>query len=208
MKRVFIPLFAFALLLSAQSFADDKPAETHKSNAERLAEINDPELKKLIGENLKRAKERYANDSKKHSAEDLKAFEELYKSVTKGGIEGRTALLKLVNKFPDLDRTGCAVMQYAALCKGYERSNYWNMAQRDFSDCYFMNGVSVGALARYHLAREAFKNGDVQKGQRLLSEIKSKFPDAINGRWQRLLSEDPAKDMPQAAPKNPAKKKL
>ena len=55
-----------------------------------------------------------------------------------------------------------------------------------FSDCFYGNGVQVGAYARLYLAHHYKNKGDKEKADELFAEVKEKYPDAIDHRGNFL----------------------
>lgn len=162
----------------AQLESSTKPAVA-KANAEQ----------RLNGQRMK-ARERMRKDSSLYSRDQLREIESLYQVANKKwqSKEGKESLKKLIEKFDKANRTGCALLYLGQMSKGKEREKYLQKAIDGFGDCYYGNGVQVGAYARYYLAYYYKENGQEKKGQKLLEEIKSKYPDAINHKG-RFLSD-------------------
>lgn len=67
-----------------------------------------------------------------------------------------------------------------------ERERYFKEAITRYSDCFYGNGVQVGAFARYGLAMFYRKTGKNAEALVLLKEILRDYPDAINHQGKPL----------------------
>jgi len=134
------------------------------------------------------ARARMRQDRGKYSPEVLGEVEELYQTANKDwrSPAAVAALEKLVNEYPDLNRTGCATMYLGQMSKGPERADYLNRAMTDFADCYYGDGVNVGAYATYYLACDQWAEGNYDDAQKLIDKINADHPDAINHRGRAL----------------------
>jgi len=88
-----------------------------------------------------------AEDRKNYSTEQLREIENLYQVANKlwKTPEAKTSLKVLIEKYPKSNRTGCAVQYMGQMSSGEEKEKYLKLAIKDFSDCYYGNGVQVGA---------------------------------------------------------------
>ena len=96
--------------------------------------------------------------------------------------------MKLIKKYNKANRTGCALLYLGQMSKGEEREEYLKQAIADFSDCFYGNGVQVGAYARYYLAYHYKESGEEKKSTELFEEIGEMYPNAINHKG-RLLAD-------------------
>lgn len=134
------------------------------------------------------ARARMRQDRGKYSPEVLGEVEELYQTANKdwrspGAV---AALEKLINEYPDLNRTGCATMYLGQMTQGPQRADYLTRAMTDFADCYYGDGVNVGAYATYYLACHHMQEGDHDEARKLFDKIKTHYPDAIDHRGRAL----------------------
>ena len=134
-----------------------------------------------------KARARMALDRKKHTGAQIGQAEELYQVANKNWRteEARQSLQQMVEKFPDVNRTGCAVLYLGQMSEGEERERLLTDAAEKYGDCYYGNGVQVGAYARFLLALYYKDAGQEDKAKRLFDEIRKKYPDAVDhgGRW-------------------------
>jgi TolA-binding protein len=127
-------------------------------------------------------------DGRKYSAEQLKDAETLYQVANKSwrSPEAKASLEQMVKKYPKFNRTGCAVLYLGQYAQGEAREKYLKQAVDDFSDCFYGNGVQVGAYARYLLGHYYRDSGDVEKGNALLKEVVDKYPTAVTHKGDQL----------------------
>lgn len=192
--RIFLLLFLFC---SFPAFAADEPekgkdakeATPQERQAMRLEAIGkkDPELKAEIERQLERAKTQDENDEKLYSRDQIRMMRPTISAAGKDNPEGEKALRLILSKYPKASFVGCALFRHAMDCqKSQDKVKYLKMVLKDYEDVVLHNGVQLGAFARYFLSKEALKSGDRAKSQRLMAEIKDKFPNAFDGRWNRL----------------------
>jgi hypothetical protein len=127
-------------------------------------------------------------DARRYSKAELQEAEQLYQVANKEwrSPEAKASLETLVKKFPKFNRTGCAVLYLGQYSKGEDREKYLKQAVEQFSDCFYGNGVQVGAFARYLLGHHYREKGDVERGDALLKEVVDKFPKSVTHRGDQL----------------------
>jgi hypothetical protein len=86
----------------------------------------------------------------------------------------------MIKKYPDINRTGCAVLYVAQRSEGDARANYLKQCIEKFNDCYYGDGVQVGAYARLLLAEDYGRNGEQYKAAAVYKEIQAQYADAID----------------------------
>jgi TolA-binding protein len=195
-------LIMLIVLMATTAYAEESARlkaleERVKKLEERLAELEEavaPVTAKAAievrvnGQRMK-ARERMLKDSTIYSREQLREIESLYQVANRKWQtnEGKDSLKQLIEKYDNANRTGCALLYLGQMSEGKEREGYLRKAIDDFSDCYYGDGVQVGAYARYYLAYHYKDNGQEEKAEQLFKEIASKYPDAIDHKG-RLLS--------------------
>ncbi|MEN8255123.1 MAG: hypothetical protein ABFR33_06595 [Verrucomicrobiota bacterium] len=173
---------------------EKRVAELEKRVAEleaAMAPVMEKEkVEQIVAEQRKKAKERMRQDSQRYSKDDLRKIESLYQVANKKWRtqEGKDSLEILIDKYDNANRTGCALLYLGQMSKGEEREDYLKRAIDDFSDCFYGDGVQVGAYARYHLAYHYKNAGKQDKAEELFAEIREQYPDAISHKG-RLLSD-------------------
>lgn len=186
----------------AQTTEPDKDAQVAELT-ERVAELERrlTELEELAMPLIKQAAEqrrrekaqaaaraRMRRDRGKYSPEVLGEVESLYQTANKdwGSPEAVAALEQLIDEYPDLNRTGCATMYLGQMSEGAERVDYLTRAMTDFADCYYGDGVNVGAYATYYLACYHWQAGNYDDANHLIETIKNRHADAIDHRGRAL----------------------
>ena len=126
--------------------------------------------------------QRNAADRAKHSQAEMREAESLYQVANQkwGTPEATESLQAMIKKFPDINRTGCAVLYVAQMSKGDDRAKYLQDCIDKYNDCMYGDGVQVGAFARYLLISDYRNHGDTQKADDLAAELKTKFPNALD----------------------------
>jgi len=200
----------FTILLLLGSFCALAPgisvADEHDDLKARVAALEEKiaSLEKALGpliakaEGEQRAKTQQLNarkrmrqDSENYSRDELREIETLYQVANK---EWRTpkaklSLQKLVEKYDKANRTGCAILYLGQMSKGEDRVKYLNQAIKDFSDCYYGDGVQVGAFARLLLAQTHIQAGEQKQADALLNELRKNYPQAIDHRGNHLIAQ-------------------
>jgi TolA-binding protein len=135
-----------------------------------------------------------AKDRKKHTQAELQDAEALYQVANANwrSDEARQSLAKMIEKYPDLDRTGCAVLYLGQMAEGEDREKYLSQAVEKFSDCYYGNGVQVGGWARLLLGLYYQENGKPDKAKALFDEIRNDYANAIDHKGHLLVKLIPA----------------
>jgi uncharacterized coiled-coil protein SlyX len=135
-----------------------------------------------VDSNLKRARERADRDRLTFSADELTELESSYQLAKQQSDPAAhaAALQALVEKFRASNRAGCAVLRLARLNTGPERERWLLEAITHHSDAFYLDGTSVGAMARLYLAAEYAQAGRHAEAAQLRQEIASQFPDATD----------------------------
>jgi len=137
------------------------------------------------------ARARMRRDRGKYSPEVLGEVEQLYQTANKHwqSPQAIAAMEKLVNDYPDLNRTGCATLYLGQMAQGPEKVDHLTRAMTDFGDCYYGDGVNVGAYAAFQLACYHHQQGQYDQAQTLFDKIKQDHPDAIDHQGRALVDE-------------------
>lgn len=135
-----------------------------------------------------KAKSHAAEDAERYTPSELEDIETLYREwSTKKGSAQRTVAKNLLRKYPNSNRTGCGVIYWANICNGREKRDLLRKAIKDYDDCFYFDGVQVGAFARYLLGKELLKNGKKADAEKYFEEIRISYPEAINHKKERLV---------------------
>lgn len=196
MKKTSIILLAS--IISITCTAHDNPAlekriaELEKEVAELKTTltplIDKANTEQKVAEQRKLARVRMRKDSEHYSRDELREIESLYQVANKQWKtqEGKESLETLIGKYDRANRTGCALLYLGQMSKGEEREEYLKKAISDFSDCFYGDGVQVGAYARYYLAYHYMEEGQKDKAEELFKEVVEKYPNAINHKGKLL----------------------
>ena len=170
---------------------DNEPQKTPPANALSGTAAVQPLSSPSPGENplanppiktvKERVRERFEQDRQTYTPEQLKEIEALYQTANKQwqSPEAKAALKVLIEKYPKANRTGCAILYLGQMTSGPERENYLKEAIKNHSDCFYGDGVQVGAYARFYLADYYLKIGKTDEGKALLEQIRKDYPDAV-----------------------------
>lgn len=199
MKKWIAGLFALTLLCGCSptppsSTLEQRVAELEKEVAElkvALAPVMEQaKVEQIVALQRSEAKTRMRKDSEVYSRDELREIERLYQVANKQwkSQEGKDSLMALIKKYDQANRTGCALLYLGQMSKGEEREKYLKQAIADFSDCFYGDGVQVGAYARYYLAYHYKESGDEKKATELFEEISALYPNAINHKGKLLSS--------------------
>ena len=198
-----------------QSYSNQLPAINNALLKREISELKtslapviaNAKIEQQVEEQRKLAKARMRKDLEIYSNEELRNIENLYQVANKKWRtqEGKKSLEQLVSKYGKANRTGCAYLYLGQMSTGEEREKHLKRAIKDFSDCYYGDGVQVGAYARYHLAYHYKSNGKTEKAKTLFNEIREQYPNAINHKGRPLASHLGNGDWSYEKPFNPHK---
>ena len=160
-------------------------ARQQKIDADFLKKIKGEQSGKTEeGKDALRAKvsERFARDKVFYTLDQRREIESLYQVANKKWRtqEAKDSLKKMLAKYDKANRTGCALQYMGQMSSGKEKEAYLLRAIESYGDCYFGNGVNVGAYSRLHLAGYYKSIGKTREAVKLWKEILEKYPDAIS----------------------------
>ena len=137
---------------------------------------------------------RMNRDKEKYSGAEIMDAERMYQIANKrfGSAEAKDSLESMLKKYPDMNRTGCAMLYLAQMTSGEEREKWLQEAIDHHSDCMYGDGSQVGALARMQLGYIYKDQGDMKKATALFQEIRSGFADAVDHKGRLIISIIPA----------------
>ncbi len=185
MKR----FFAVLLLMCACGAMIVSGGEEKKKEA---PEQSSPPLR-TIDELRQAAFERMDKDAIFYSKEERVEIEKLYQFwKTRKGKERQAIAITLLRRFPKANRTGCTLYLLALDNARQKRIDLLKQVIQNHSDCWFGNGMQVGATARYHLIRILMETGKQEEAEQYREELNTLFPDAVDGigkRFSELLKD-------------------
>lgn len=123
-----------------------------------------------------------ARDREKYTRAQLAEAEQLYQVANQkwGTPEATASLEKMIKQYPDINRTGCAMLYIAQKSTGDKRAQYLQDCIDKYGDCFYGDGVQVGAFARFLLCQDYRAGGQDKKADALAEELKTKYPAAID----------------------------
>ncbi|MDF7806474.1 tetratricopeptide repeat protein [Pontiellaceae bacterium B12219] len=195
MKKIFL----ICSLLALSANADESillqrivALETRLAELEqKLAPVLEEErVKEIVKQQKALARERMMLDAEFLSRSDLRNIEKLYQTANADwkSEEAKKSLELLIANYPKANRTGCAVLYLGQMTKGAEQLKYLNSAIENYGDCYYGNGVNVGAYARLYLAMRYNKEGKTEAAEKLFEQIRTSYPDAVDHKGQLLTT--------------------
>jgi hypothetical protein len=187
-KNIIIGILGLALIASAvlNVVLTSKVAQQEKQLKPVKAQQAAADRQKTLNQKFTR---RMAQDQQKYTQEQLRDAETLYQIANQkwGTLEASNSLQVMIQKYPDLDRTGCAMLYLAQMSTGDDRAKYLQDCIDKYNDCFYGDGAQVGAYARFMLAEDYKSNGETEKAKALYDEIKAKYPDAIDHSGKLLV---------------------
>ncbi len=193
-----LPMVVFAALAASVPAAAGQPAPDEDQLAQRVVAL-EQRVNRLehavtaLSRRLPRdaqvaaqqaeARKRMKKDGLAFTPEQLRAIEALYQKAS--GMQRGTAreqeLRRLVETYPASNRAGCARLYLA------QDASSPNAAVAAFEeaiarspDCFYGDGVQVGAYARYLLGRLYQRTGRDGEAARVFGEIRTSFPGAVD----------------------------
>ena len=79
------------------------------------------------------------------------------------------------------------MLYIAQRSQGDERAKCLQDCVERYNDCFYGDGVQVGAYARFLLAGDCRSKGEQEKAGALHIELKTKYPDAIDHSGKLLV---------------------
>ncbi len=158
---------------------------------EKLAPVLEQErIKGVVAEQQAFARDRMMLDADIYSRHDLQIIEKIYQAAGSdwSSEDARKAVDLLSERYPNANRTGCAILNFARHAERNEQSELLAKAIGPFSGCYYANGVQVGAYARLYLAMRHKKEGKDEAAAKLFKVIREDYPNAIDHKGQLLTS--------------------
>lgn len=126
--------------------------------------------------------QRMARDRDKYSPAQLREAEQLMRVADEkwGSPDANESCQTLIEKYPDLNRAGCAMLYLAQSSQGDELTKRLQVCVEKYNDCFYGDGVQVGAYARFLLAQDYRSKGEAAKAEALITEIKTNYAEAID----------------------------
>lgn len=150
----------------------------YHSNAADPKPVSESQLK----DNKRKAQKAWAKDEKIYKRDEFRQMETDYQKINNNYREPN--IKEIINDFLSTyekgNRVGCARMYLAQKTGGPDREKLLLQAIEENSDSYYLNGCSVGGLARLYLASLYVREGEKRKAEKWIAEIEADYPDAQN----------------------------
>ena len=72
------------------------------------------------------------------------------------------------------------------MASGEEKASYYQQAIDNYGDCFYGDGVQVGAFARHMLAEYYEESGQSDEANQLRGDLKNNYPGAIDHKGNTL----------------------
>lgn len=140
-----------------------------------------------------RARARMARDRQTHSADQLAEAERLYQTANQNwrSPEAKAALEQMIAKFPDVNRTGCALVYLGQFAEGEAKETHLKAAIEHHADSFYGDGVQVGPYAKLLLAHHYIETDRRAEAEPLIASLKTEHADAIDHRGRLLVEQLP-----------------
>lgn len=192
MKKILIPAAMF-LLTTACIGVNDKALEPKVADLEKRVgkleeqNVDRAQLRQKFVDRMQKDRETYGKD--------FSDIETLYQAASKQTDPDQRieALKALIQKYPKANRSGCAVLYIGQAAQGQEKEEYLRKAINEYGDCWYGDGVQVGAYARFYLGYDYLKQNKTAEAEKLFSELRKDYPDAINHKGRPLKIPDLSK---------------
>ncbi len=153
--------------------------------------IAEAEIEQLRTPQRIRARKRTRQDATNYTQAERREIESLYQVANKkwGTQEAQDSLRTLVEKYDKANRTGCAILYLGQMSQGKEKIEHLKRAIEQFGDCFYGDGVQVGAYARFLLGQVHLEGDSPEEAKKLFDELRDDFPGAIDHRGNLLVSQ-------------------
>lgn len=131
---------------------------------------------------IAKARARMRADAKQHGPDAMQDAEQLYQVANRNwrSPAAKESLEKMLAKYPDVNRTGCALLYLGQMSLGEEKVKYMTQAYEKHGDCYYGNGAQVGPLGRFMLGAYYHADGRPELAKPLFDEVLKSYPEAID----------------------------
>jgi len=147
----------------------------------------------LASQQQMKARKRMQQDARAFSDQQRSEIESLYQVANQRWQtqEARDSLKTLVEKYKKANRTGCAILYLGQMSQGDEQIAYFKQAIADHSDCFYGDGVQVGAFARFLLGQAYLKSGNADLAKTLFDQLRKDYPGSVDHRGNSLVAQLP-----------------
>lgn len=142
--------------------------------------LSESQLERNYKRNKRAAEKAWETDEKKFKDEEFRQMEADYQVINDKyrDPEIKTIIKNFLEKYEEGNRVGCALMYLAQKTGGPDREKLLLKAIEEHSDAYYLNGCSVGAMARLYLASLYTREGKKDEAGKWIAEIEEDYEDA------------------------------
>lgn len=153
------------------------PLPAEKDGPEPMSER---EIERMHKRNKREAESAWARDKKEFKRDEFAQLEADYQEINEKyrNPEITEIIERFLKKYKEGNRVGCAKMYLAQKTGGRAKEGLLKDVIENHSDAYYLNGCSVGGLARLHLAGYYKRAGDDRKAEKLVAEIEADYATA------------------------------
>jgi len=174
-----------ALLLATPSAALAEPAPAAEKPAGTAVPEASDDVETPVAKARKAAHSRFARDAREFKPAQQREIARLYRDASRP--EGRDAANTLLKKYPRSNHAGCALQYLAQFEKDpAAREALLQKAAADHADCFYADGVQVGAYARFYLVSEHLRANRHEAARTAASELVERYPDAVDHKGNLL----------------------
>jgi formylglycine-generating enzyme required for sulfatase activity len=148
--------------------------------------VSEEEHQESIKNEKRKARKRMYADMKKYSQKEYAEIQSLYQALNKPKDPEKTK--KLIAKYPKANLTGCAVLYLAYKQRGNKQKFSLLKVIKKYGDCYYDDGVNVGACAKYFLARYYLSHKQMNNLKLILDDLRENHRTAISHNRKNLAS--------------------
>ncbi len=165
---------------SSQETPSDSTVPPAGQGAPEPGKLSDAKIERIHRNNRRKAEEKMARDSRSISQRDMADLEQTYQAANRAPRtpEAIEALEKVVKKYPKTNRAGCAALYLGRWTRANDQEKYLEMAIEKYSDCYYLDGTSVGGYGLLILGSLHKQAGRRTKAEKLFDEIRKDYADA------------------------------
>ena len=142
--------------------------------------MSEREIERMHKRNKREAESAWARDKKQFKRDEFSQLETDYQEINDKyrNPEIMEIIERFLKKYKEGNRVGCAKMYLAQKTGTRGKEDILEEVINDHSDAYYLNGCSVGGLARLHLASHYKRTGDERKMKKMVEEIEADYETA------------------------------
>jgi hypothetical protein len=142
--------------------------------------MSEREIERMHKRNKREAETAWAKDKRAFKRDEFAQLETDYQEINDKyrNPEISEIIERFLEKYKKGNRVGCAKMYLAQKTGGRAKEGVLKDVIDNHSEAYYLNGCSVGGIARLHLAGYYKRSGDDRKAKKLVEEIEADYATA------------------------------